>query len=210
LRPLQLYIKGKIMATEKQTLANQENSKLSTGPTSPEGILASSQNNFRHGLAPRHHEVFTFMKDEEPARFGELLTKLLKEHSPQGETQKILVRRMAESEWLRARAVRLQTDCFTDYDNLNEKRLSLFIRYETTHERAFYRALKELQTLRKEKHNTEIGFESQKLKQAAETRASEAQNLRREQFEFKKIVDERKNEVRPAAKSDPDGKEMAA
>jgi hypothetical protein len=198
------------MATEKQILANQENSKLSTGPTSEAGVQASSQNNFRHGLAPRHHEVFTFMKDEEPAKFGELVRNLIKEHSPQGETQKILVRRMAESEWLRARAVRLQTDCFTDYDTLNEKRLSLFIRYETTHERAFYRALKELQTLRKEKRNTEIGFESQKLKQAAETRASEAQNLRREQFEWKKMVAQTKKEVRPAAENSPGDQEMAA
>ncbi len=205
------------MATEKQILANQLNAQLSTGPTSPEGVQASSQNNFRHGLAPRHHEVFTFMKDEEPAKFGELVGKLLKEHAPQGETQKILVRRMAESEWLRARAVRLQTDCFTDYDNLNEKRLALFIRYETTHELAFYRALKELQTLRKEKRNTEIGFESQKLKQAAETRASEAQTLRREQFEWKKIVTQTKKESpqpqkggRQAAENSPGDQEMAA
>ena len=107
------------MATEKQILANQQNAQLSTGPTSPEGVQASSQNNFRHGLAPRHHEVFTFLKDEDPNKFGELVRNLIKEHAPQGETQKIVVRRMAESEWLRARAVRLQTDCFTDYDNLN-------------------------------------------------------------------------------------------
>jgi hypothetical protein len=205
------------MATEKQILANQQNAQLSTGPTSPEGVQASSQNNFRHGLAPRHHEVFTFLKDEDPNKFGELVRNLIKEHAPQGETQKILVRRMAESEWLRARAVRLQTDCFTDYDNLNEKRLALFIRYETTHERAFYRALKELQTLRKEKRNTEIGFESQKLKQAAETRAAEALNLKREALEFKKAVVEMKNAanqtkkgVRPPVENSPDGQEMVA
>ena len=198
------------MATEKQILANQENSKLSTGPTSEAGVLASSQNNFRHGLAPRHHEVFTFLQDEDPQKFGELVRNLIKEHAPQGETQKILVRRMAESEWLRARAVRLQTDCFTDYDNLNEKRLSLFIRYETTHERAFYRALKELQTLRKEKRNSEIGFESQKLKQAAETRAEEAlklkrdaQDLQREALEWKKMVIQMKKEVPPAVENGP-------
>ncbi len=34
----------------------------------------------------------------------------------------------------------------------------------------------------------EIGIESQRLKQAAEIRAVESQNLRREQFEFKKEV----------------------
>ena len=205
------------MATEKQILANQQNAQLSTGPTSPEGVQASSQNNFRHGLAPRHHEVFTFLQDEDPNKFGELVGKLMKEHAPQGETQKIVVRRMAESEWLRARAVRLQTDCFTDYDNLNEKRLSLFIRYETTHERAFYRALKELQTLRKEKRNTEIGFESQKLKQAAETRAEEAlklkrdaQDLQREALEFKKMVIQTKKGATQAVETGPVGQEMAA
>ena len=205
------------MATEKQILANQQNAQLSTGPTSPEGVQASSRNNFSHGLAPKHHEVFTFLHDEDPNKFRELVLNLIKEHAPQGETQKILVRRMAESEWLRARACRLQTDCFTQSDNLNEKRLSLFIRYEITHERAFYRALKELQTLRKEKRNTEIGFESQKLKQAAETRASEAQSLRREQFEWKKIVTQTKKEspqtkkgVREAAETTPGDQEMAA
>jgi methylmalonyl-CoA mutase N-terminal domain/subunit len=100
---------------------------------------------------------------------------------------------------------------------LNEKRLALFIRYETTHERAFYRALKELQTLRKEKRNTEIGFESQKLKQAAETRAAEALNLKREALEFKKAVVEMKNAanqtkkgVRPPVENSPDGQEMVA
>ena len=205
------------MATEKQILANQQNAQLYTGTTSEAGVQASSQNNFRHGLAPRHHEVFTFLQDEDPNKFGELVRNLIKEHAPQGETQKILVRRMAESEWLRARAVRLQTDCFTDYDNLNEKRLSLFIRYETTHERAFYRALKELQTLRKEKRNTEIGFESQKLKQAAETRASEAlklkkdaQDLQREALEFKKMVIQMKKEVHPTVETGPGDQEMAA
>ena len=109
-----------------------------------------------------------------------------------------------------ARMYGTRTDCFTQSDNLNEKRLSLFIRYETTHERAFYRALKELQTLRKEKRNIEIGFESQKLKQAAETRASEAQTLRREQFEFKKMIIQLKKEVRPAAGNSPGDQEMAA
>ncbi len=205
------------MATEKQFLANQQNAQLSTGPTSEAGIQASSRNNFSHGLAPRHHEVFTFLPDEDPNKFRELVINLIKEHAPQGETQKILVRRMGESEWLRARACRLQTDCFTQSDNLNEKRLALFIRYETTHERAFYRALKELQTLRKEKRNSEIGFESQKLKQAVETRASEAQSLRREQWEWKKMVTQTKKAVpqtkkgaRQVVETGPGVQEMAA
>ena len=121
---------------------------------------------------------------------------------------------MTESEWLRARALRLQAGSL---EVGLEKRFALFLRYETTHERAFYKALNELQSIRKQSHNREIGFESQKLKQAAETRAAEALNVRkdaqilkREEFEFKKATAQMKKEARPAAKNSPDDLEMAA
>ena len=155
------------MATEKQTSANQENSKHPTGPTSQAGLDAIANNNFRHGLAgEKSHRTFTFLEGEDPEKFKELYARLAKDHSPQGETELILVRRMTESEWLRARALRLQAGSL---EVGLEKRFALFLRYETTHERAFYRALNELQNIRKQSHNSEIGFESQKLKQAAET-----------------------------------------
>ena len=203
------------MATEKQTSANQENAKHSTGPTSQAGFDAIANNNFRHGLAGGDsHHTFTFLEGEDPEKFKELYARLAKDHSPQGETELILVHRMTESEWLRARALRLQAGSL---DVGLEKRFALFLRYETTHERAFYRALNELQNIRKQSHNTEIGFESQKLKQAAETRAAEALNvkkdaqvLKREEFEYKKATAQMKNEARPAAKTGPDGLEMAA
>ncbi len=96
-------------------------------------------------------------------------------------------------------------------------KLPRFIRYQTTHERAYYKALKELQNIRKQCHKDEIGFESQKLKRVTESRAAEALNvkkdaqfLRREEFEFKKTVFQTKNEVRPAAESSPGSLQMAA
>jgi hypothetical protein len=125
---------------------------------------------------------------------------------------------MAQSEWLRARALRLQADCVRDgLANEDVPKLGVLIRYQTTHERAFHRSLKELQNLRKERRNTEIGFESQKLKQAAEVRAvesanlkKEAQILKREEFEFKKMVIQTKKEVPPPVEISPVGQEMAA
>ncbi len=203
------------MATEKQIFANQENSQHSTGPTSQAGIDAIANNNFRHGLAGGDsHHTFTFLEGEDPEKFKELHARLVKDHSPQGETEVIIVRRMTESEWLRARALRLQAGSL---EVGLEKRFALFLRYETTHERAFYKALDELQNIRKQSHKTEIGFESQKLKQAAETRAAEAlnvrkdaQNLKREEFEFKKATAQMKKEARPAAKNSPGDLEMAA
>ena len=57
------------------------------------------------------------------------------------------------------------------------------------------KSLRELQNLRKQEQNREIGFESQRCKQAAEVRAVETQNLRREQFNFKKEVFERRQQA---------------
>ncbi len=203
------------MATEKQTSANQANAQHSTGPTTEAGLAAISQNNFRHGLAGNvSHLTFTFLEGEDPEKFKELHTRLTKDHSPEGETELILIRRMTESEWLRARALRLQAGAL---EVGLEKRFALYLRYETTHERAFYKALNELQSIRKQSRKDEIGFESQKLKQAAETRAAEALNVRkdaqilkREEFEYKKATAQMKKEARPAAKNSPGDLEMAA
>jgi hypothetical protein len=141
------------------------------------------------------------------------------------ETEVILIRHMAQSEWLRARALRLQADCVNNgLAKEDVPKLGVLIRYQTTRERAFHRSLKELQSLRKERRNLEIGFESQKLKQAAEVRATEAlrlkkdaQDLQREALEFKKVVFETKNAApqtkkgaSQAVENTPGAQEMAA
>ncbi len=196
------------MATEKQTSANQANAQHSTGPTTQAGLDAIAHNNFRHGLAGSDsHHTFTFLEGEDPEKFKELHARLSKDHSPQGETELILVRRMTEAEWLRARALRLQAGSL---EVGLEKRFALFLRYETIHERAFYKALNELQSIRKQSRNTEIGFESQKLKHEALNVKKDAQILKREEFEFKKATAEMNKEARPAAENSPDGLEMAA
>jgi hypothetical protein len=50
---------------------------------------------------------------------------------------------MAQSWWLSQRALRLQNACFAP-EGIDEKRLALFLRYQTTHERAFHKALNTL------------------------------------------------------------------
>ena len=207
------------MATAKQTDANRKNAQHSTGPTSQAGLDASARiNAWRHGLAVKDHERFGILYDENSDKFDELLSRLTQEHDPTTETEVILVRHMAQSEWLRARALRLQADCVNNgLAKEDVAKLGVLIRYQTTHERAFHRSLKEIQNLRKERRNVEIGFESQKLKQAAETRAvegmnlkKEAQNLKREEFEFKKMVIQTKKGATQAVETGPVGQEMAA
>ena len=87
---------------------------------------------------------------------------------------------MAQHYWLMQRAMRLQTLCFDMEAGEGEKKLALFLRYQTTHERAFYKSLNTLLKLRADKRKQEIGFVSQQRqneeherKQAAEKRKQE-------------------------------------
>ncbi len=67
---------------------------------------------------------------------------------------------MAQSHWLAQRAIRLQNGWFTQ-NGVNEKGFSLFLRYFTTHNRAFHKALADLHSLQKKRRKAERGFVSQ-------------------------------------------------
>ena len=54
------------------------------------------------------------MPGENPEDFIHLAISLQDQYEPQDATEIILVRRMAEAEWMRARAVSLQTDCLVN------------------------------------------------------------------------------------------------
>jgi hypothetical protein len=123
---------------------NRANAQHSTGPRTSEGKLASSRNSLKHGLASAQ----LIIPGEDPAAFDALLSALLDEHQPANQTEEILVREIAQSYWLTQRAIRFQNQYFTA-DGVDEKRLALFLRYQTTHERAFHKALKLLIQLKK-------------------------------------------------------------
>jgi len=129
---------------ERIATRNRANAAHSTGPVSPEGKLASSRNALKHGLASGE----LIIPGEDPAAFDSLLETLLAEHQPASPTEHLLVRQMAQSHWLEQRALRLQNDCFTP-NGIDEKRLALFLRYQTTHQRAFYKALNTLLKLKR-------------------------------------------------------------
>jgi hypothetical protein len=125
------------MATEAQILANQQNAQHSTGPKSESGKAASCKNNFKYGLTG---SSFTVLEFEDQDEYDQLLCGLRFEHQPSTMTESILVEEMAQSYWLRKRALYLQDLCATDEQlslEHQEKRLALFIRYQTTHDRAF-------------------------------------------------------------------------
>ncbi|MGI9071115.1 MAG: hypothetical protein ACR2JB_07295 [Bryobacteraceae bacterium] len=137
--------------TRSQT--NRANAQHSTGPRTPTGKLASSRNSLKHGLASSQ----LIIPGENRADFDTLLAGLLAEHQPATPTEELLVHQIAQSWWLTQRAFRFQNDSFTA-EGVDNKRLSLFLRYQTTHERAFHKALSVLIRLKKDRVR---GFVSQ-------------------------------------------------
>ncbi|HEY7305026.1 MAG TPA: hypothetical protein VH601_12970 [Bryobacteraceae bacterium] len=183
------------MSTQAQVAANQHNAQLSTGPKTEKGKSASSKNNFRHGFTG----AFMILPWEKHEEFDTLLSGLRAEHQPATITENLLVEKMAQSWWLRTRALLLQNNCFSD--SIDQKQLALYLRYQTTHERAFHKSLNDLLKLRAEKRKMEIGFESQQMKQsrarqqaqhkqAEEDRKQAAETRRQELHKWKLLLAE--------------------
>ena len=161
------------MTTPSQVEANQTNAQRSTGPRTPEGRSISALNNFRHGLAG----TFRILDWESQQEFDELFASLRQEHAPTTPTETVLVESLAQHFWFAQRAMRLQERCLhTGFqDPGDEKRFLLYLRYQTTHERAFHHSLNQLLKLRAEKRKQQIGFESQQRKEADELRKQAAE-----------------------------------
>ena len=175
------------MSTAAQVTANRENSQHSTGPKTPEGKNASSQNAVRHGFTAR----FSLLPFEDPAEFESLANGLAEEHQPSTATEHILVERMAQHLWLSQRAQNLQTCAIND-----EKQFALMLRYQTNNDRGFHKCLNDLLKLRAEKRKQEIGFVSQKAKEAEEARKTELAEARARQANAKAALIELETEIK--------------
>jgi|SRR5579875_1983778 len=179
------------MATDAQITANRLNAQHSTGPQSESGKAASSQNNFRHGLAGCSFRV---LPSEDQDGFDQLLASLTAEHQPATPTEAILISKMAQHYWLSQRAQRLQD--LTMAEDLpakdQDRQFSLFLRYQTTNDRAFHRCLTDLLKLRAEKRRSEIGFESQQHKTADQARRQAAEKRKQDLHELAVLLAEAK------------------
>ena len=163
-----------------QLTANRANAQLSCGPKTEAGRAISSQNRTTHGLA-RHNGTFVLLSSEDPNGFEALKAALAEEHCPSTETESILINSMAESHWLANRAQTLQKTCLDPQTGqiTDPSLFSLYLRYQTTHTRAFHKCLNDLLKLRSEKRKTENGFEAQ-------NRKNEELRVKNERHEMKK------------------------
>ena len=169
------------MSTESQIEANRENAKLSCGPKTEAGKAISALNSTRHGLAGD----FRVLSCESQEEFDQLLATLREEHKPETFTESTLVEDMAQHHWLRRRALNLESSCYDPETGqiTNEKQLALYLRYQTTHERGFHKCLNDLLKLRAEKRKSEIGFESQRRKEAEGLRKQEKHEMKKERHQ---------------------------
>ena len=150
------------MSTPQQIAANQANAEKSTGPKTEGGKAASSRNSWQHGLT---FGVFRVLATENQAEYDVLQNQLIAEYSPATPTEAILVERMAQHHWMRNRALYFQSHYIESGDDIDLPKVALFMRYETTHERAFHKCLNDLTKLRSDKQKQEIGFASHTRKQ---------------------------------------------
>ncbi len=150
-------------------LARAPKQHHSTGPRTAAGKSVSSQNSLRHGLA----SGALLIPGEDPQAFKALLNNLLAEWDPATPTERLLVENMAKHHWLVERSLRLQSQALatiTEPGTLPDS-FAVLLRYQTTNERAFSRALKSLQELRK------LNAEFVSQKQHAGQNANEAEAL---------------------------------
>ena len=180
------------MASPAQILANRENSIRSTGPVTAEGKTVASQNSRKHGLCSRQ----IVLPGEDPAEYDALRENLFEHYAPANETERTLVEEVTSGSWRLARARRHETAILKKLigDNCKNpdqafaklfiekpKEVARLLRYITTIERAYYRALNKLEKLQKERTQHEqdlavanawaapgpIGFVSQNAEAAA-------------------------------------------
>jgi hypothetical protein len=175
------------VSTESQIEANRENAKLSTGPRTQAGKAAAALNNTRHGLTG----AFRILPAESQSDFDALLAALCEEHNPETVTETVLVEAMAEHHWLRRRALTLELSCYDTAGQItNEKQLALCLRYQTTHERAFHKALNDLLKLRAAKRKETIGFESQQRAEREQIRKQEKHQMKKERHKWEILLAE--------------------
>jgi hypothetical protein len=155
---------------EKRAAANRENARKSTGPRTPEGKAASSQNRLAHGLC----SSALILHGENPEEFDELRRQTHETFAPVTAEETLLADQLVEAAWRLNRARRVDSKSYEQLIIVNQielrrcspnqqtpsaeaslataftdpetrKRLACLQRYLNANERSYRAALKTLQ-----------------------------------------------------------------
>jgi hypothetical protein len=177
------------MTTAAQILANRSNSTHSTGPQTEAGKERSSRNSFKHGLTSSK----IVLPGEDPAEYDEFRAGILEQYQPANAIEQILAEELAAAGWRlnRSRAVeteilkKLMGDAADSGVGLatvfveKPKEFQRLLRYLTSIERAYYRALDKLTRLQKERRATEQAAALEKHWVAQMKQAQQAAEIKR-------------------------------
>jgi len=141
--------------TEFKEEENRYRPGHSTGPRTGNGKTNSSRNSLVHGCCSNR----LILPGENQEEFDDLKQGWLDDYDPHTQIARSLVAKAAEAEWLLLRNLHWHHECEQELyaENPNplswsegqHKKLERFLRYRTTAERAFSRALGQLEHLRK-------------------------------------------------------------
>ncbi len=147
------------MSSAAQVAANRANATHSTGPVTEAGKSASSRNATRHGLTGKQIVI----PGEEAEEYDALRIDLYESYEPASAAEKLLIDQICACAWLLQRAQKMEAAVFTRvtrkegdsskqlaYTFAEEPEVLLRLqRYMAGFERAYYKAIKELQILQK-------------------------------------------------------------
>ena len=154
------------MSTPSQIAANQANAQQSTGPRTVEGKCIASKNSTKHGLTGK----FVLIAGEDPNEYQTYMEEYFAQHVPATMDEQFLVRQMAEAMWRLRRIQRLEAPLFNNApggspfaDPMFSNELLKLTRYQKSLESSYFRASRELRTIRKEKADTVKKEEKQEV-----------------------------------------------
>ena len=147
------------MPSQAQIEANRRNALKSTGPRTTEGKAAISRNALKHGFA-------ALLTPPAPEA-GQEITRLAREYCrqlrPDGPRETLRVRELAVAAWRLSQLPDLEAALCSKCNLSNGFRiLNTLARYQHHVERSFYRAAAELEHLRKEQSQFEVGEMAQR------------------------------------------------
>ncbi len=139
------------MPTPAQIAANRRNAEKSTGPKTPEGTAASSQNALRHGLTARQ----IVCREEREEDFAEFRTALCNALAPADAVEEQMAERIVLISWRLRRTARAERGIINDNPatklglyadwiarafDYSAKEMTRLARYEATLDRGLGRA----------------------------------------------------------------------
>ena len=164
------------MASARQVAANRRNASFPRGPLSAESSAAIRENAVKHGLTAKH----VVLQHEDYTNYSEVRASIVMEYRPHTPQEHRIADQIAQNYWRLLRCRRVETATFEnrlgtlknrfdiDPDQpfnddagisvcmANDSRdFDVLRRYETTIERAWYRAIRELRAAQRERRQHE-------------------------------------------------------